>query len=84
MPHLFQENHKLDDYELIDSLANKAPRSYKAMLISQGLNTETEDLETFVEHYGRAETTDKIAGAKFYASDEDSNTKRKKKNLNFK
>ena len=38
IPPLFDENQKLDESELVDSLANKAPRSHKAMLISQGFN----------------------------------------------
>ena len=42
------------------------------MLISQGFNPETANLKTFVEHCERTETTDDIAGAKFSASDEDS------------
>ena len=50
MPPLFDENQQQDESELVDSLANKAPRSHKAMLISKGLNTETGDLATFVEH----------------------------------
>ena len=37
-----------------------------------------------MEHCERAETTDNIAGAKFAASDEDIDTKRKKKRPNFK
>ena len=49
MPPLLQEFQQLDESELLDSLANKAPRSHKAMLISQGFNPETGDLETFVE-----------------------------------
>ena len=65
-------------------LANKTPRSHKAMLILQGFNPETGDLETFVEHCERVETTDNIARAKFAASDEDSDTKRKKKRSKFK
>ena len=84
IPPLFHENQQLDGSELVDSLANKAPRSHKAMLISQVFNPETGDLETFVEHCKRAETTDNIAGAKFAASDEDSNTKRKKRCPKFK
>ena len=68
----------LDDSELVDSLANKAPRTHKAMLITQGSNPETADLETFVEHCERAETTDDIAGAKFAASNEDSEPRKKK------
>ena len=51
------------------------------MLISQRFNPETRYLETFVEHCARAETTDNIAEAKFASSDEDSDTKRKKKAL---
>ena len=62
----------LDESELVDSIANKAPRYHKAMLIAQGFNPETANLETFVEHCERAETTDDIAGAKFTASNEDS------------
>ena len=84
MPPLFQESQKLDESELVDFLTNKSPRSHKAMLISQGFNPETGDLETFVEHCERAETTDNIAGAKFSASDKDSDTKKKKKRLKFK
>ena len=83
LPPLFEDSQKLDESELVDSLANKAPRSHKSMLTSQGFNTETETLETFVEHCERAETTDDIAGAKFAASDEDSEP-RKKKRTNIK
>ena len=83
-PPFFQEIHKLDESELVDSLSNKVPRSHKAMLISQGFNTETKDLETFVDHCERAETTDNIARAKFTASDGDSDTKKKKKRLKSK
>ena len=64
MPPLFQENQQLDKSELVDSLANKAPRSHTDMLISQDFNPEIRYLETFVEHYKRAETMDNIAGAK--------------------
>ena len=84
MPPLFQESQQLEESKLVDSLANKAPRSHKAMLISQGFNPETGDLETFVENCERAETTDNIAGAKFAASDEETDTKKKKKRLNSK
>ena len=54
------------------------------MLISQGFNPETGDLATFVEHCEKSETTDNISGAKFSASDKDSDTKRKKKRSKFK
>ena len=84
IPPLFHENQQLDESELVDSLANKEPRIHKAMLISKGFNPETGGLETFVEHCERAETTDNISGAKFSASDEDSDTKRKKICTNFK
>ena len=84
MPPLFDENQQLDESELVDSLANKEPRSHKAMIISQGFNSETGYLETFGEHCERAETTNNISGAKFAASDEDSDTKRKKKSSKFK
>ena len=47
---IVHNNQKLDESELVDSIANKAPRIHKAMLISQGFNPETGDLETFVEH----------------------------------
>ena len=81
---MIDENQQLDESELVDSLANKAPRSHKAMLISQSFNPETGYLVTFVEHCKRAETTDNIAVAKFSASDKDSNTKRNKKRSKFK
>ena len=69
----------LDESELVYSLANKALRSHKAMLIAQGFNPETTTLETFVEHCKGAETTNDIAGAKFAASDEDSEPRKKKR-----
>ena len=69
---------------MVNSFANKAPRSHKAVFISQGFNPETGDLETFLEHCEQAETTDNIFGAKFAASDEDSDTNRKKKRLKSK
>ena len=84
MPPLFDKNQQLDKSELLYSLANKAPRSHKAVLISQGFNPETGDLENFVEHWKRAETTENIARAKFSASDKDSNTNRKKNCSKFK
>ena len=67
----------LDESGLVDSLANKAPRTHKAMLISQVFNPETVDIENFVEHCERVETTDDIAGVKFAASDEDSEPRNK-------
>ena len=76
MPPLFDENQQLEDSGLVDSFANKEPRIHKAMLISQDFNPETRYLETFVEHCKLAETTDNISGAKFAASDEESDTKK--------
>ena len=64
---------------MVDFLANKAPKSHKAMLINQGFNPETSTLETFVEHCKRAETTDDIAGVRFAASDEDIKPRREKR-----
>ena len=79
MPPLFDKNQEPDESELVDSLANKAPRSHKAVLISQGFNPETGDLGTFVEHCEWSDTTDNITMAKVSASDEESYTKRQKK-----
>ena len=79
LPPLFEDSQVLDESEMVDSLANKAPRSHKAMLINQGFNPETETLETFVEHCERAETTDDIAGAKFAASNKDIEPRNKKR-----
>ena len=79
LPPLFEDSQVLDDSELVDSLANKAARSHKEMLINQGFYPETATLETFVEHCDCAETTDDIAGAKFAASEEDSKPGRKKR-----
>ena len=47
------------------------------MLIAQGFNSETATLETFVKNCERAETNDDIAGARFAASDEDSDPRKK-------
>ena len=47
------------------------------MMIVHGFNTESADLETFVEQCERVETTDNIAGAEFAASDEDSEPRKK-------
>ena len=79
IPPLFNDNQQLDESEIVDSLASKSPRTHKAMMISQVLNTETGDLATFVEHCERAETTDNIAMAKFLASYSDSDTMNNKK-----
>ena len=64
LPPLFEDSQMLDESELVDSLAKKAPRSHKAMLIAQGFNSETATLETFVENCERAETNDNISGAR--------------------
>ena len=84
MPPLFDKNQKIEESELVYSLANKAPRSHKAILIPQGFNPETRYLATFVEHYERSETIDNISGVNFAASDEDSDTKKKRKSPKFK
>ena len=68
----------IDESELVNSLDNKAPRSHKAIMISQGFNPETANLETFVKHCKSTENTDDISGAKFAASDEDSEPRKKK------
>ena len=78
LPPLFDESQVLEESELVDFIANKAPKSHKAMPINQGFNPETSTLATFVEHCERAETTDDIAGAKFAAYDEESEPRRKK------
>ena len=84
MPPLFDENQQLDESEQVDSLANKAPRRHKAVLILQGFNLETGYMATFLEHCKWADTTYKLDVAKFSASDEDSNTKRHKNHPKFK
>ena len=58
--------------------------SHKAMFISQVFNPETGDLETFLENFEQADTTDSISGANFSASDKDSDTKRKERRSKFK
>ena len=73
----FEDSQMLDKSVLVDSTANKAPRNHKAMLIAQVFNPESADLENFVEHCKRAETTDDIAGETFSASDEDSEPRKK-------
>ena len=70
---MFNDNQQLDESEIVDLLANKAPGTHKVTMISQGFNPETGYLATFVEHCERSETTDNISMAKFPASDEYSN-----------
>ena len=79
LPPLFEYSQMLDESELVDSLANKAPMTHNSMMIAQGFNLETTYLETFVEHCERVETTDDIVGAKFSASYEDSEPRKKKR-----
>ena len=69
---------QLDEFKLVDYLAKKTTRIHKAMLISQGFNTETGDLETLIEHCELSKATDNIAVAKISASYEGSDTKRHK------
>ena len=66
IPLLFNDNQQVDEYKLVDSPANKAPRSHKAMLILQGFNPETRDLATFLEHCEQTETTDNTATVNFF------------------
>ena len=72
----------MDKYEIVDSLTNKAPRTHTATMISQGFNTETGDLATFVENCERAETNYNIALYKFPASESDIDTNKNKKHSN--
>ena len=65
MPPLFNENQQLDESELMDYLANKAPRSHKEIMILQGFNPETGYIATLIEHCKWAYTTDKISMANF-------------------
>ena len=80
---LIKDSQMLDESELVDSLANKVPISHKAMLVNQSFIPETATLETFFEHCELAETTDDIAGAKFAASDEDSEPRKKNRTEMF-
>ena len=77
LPPLFEDIKIHDKSELINSLAQKAPRNHKDMLIAHVFNPESSYIETFVEHCERAETMDDISGAKFAASDEDSKPRKK-------
>ena len=78
IPTLFNVNQQLDESEIVDLFANKAPRTHKAMRISQGFNPGTGYLSNFVENCERADTTDNIAMAKFSASDKDIDTMKNK------
>ena len=79
MPPLFNKNQQLDESKIVDSLANKAPMTHKATIISQGFNPETGYLSTFVEHCEWAETTEKIAMSNYTVSYSDSDTTKNKK-----
>ena len=54
------------------------------MLIYQGFNPETGDLETFSEHCKQANTTESIAADNFSFLEEDIDTEREKKCSKFK
>ena len=41
LPPLSENSQVLEESELVDFLANKAPKSHKAVLINQGFNPET-------------------------------------------
>ena len=62
MPPLFDKNQQLEVSELVDSLAKKAPRSHKSMLISQDFNSETKDMETFVGNCDEQKPRTKLPG----------------------
>ena len=53
MPPLFEKYQNLDESKLVDPLANKSAKNPQGMLISQGFNPETGDMEIFIEHYKR-------------------------------
>ena len=78
MPSLFDKNQQLDESELVDYPANKAPRRHKTMLISQGFNLEIGYPVTLLTHCKRAKTTENNTGDKFSASVEDCDTKSNK------
>ena len=40
LPPLFEDSQVIEESELFDFLANKAPKSHKAILINQGFNPE--------------------------------------------
>ena len=82
LPPLFDESLVIEQSELVDFLANKAPKYHKAMLISQGFNPETSSLATFVENCESAEDSDVIAVTKIVASDKESEPRRKKRSKN--
>ena len=71
---LFNDNQQSDKSEIVDSLANKAPRTHKSTMISQGINPKTGDLATFVENRKRDKTTDNIDLSNIPASDSDRDT----------
>ena len=79
MPPLFNDNQQLDEFDIVDLLSKQLLRTHKAVLISQGFNPETVSIETFVQHYKRADITDNISMAKFPASDEDNDAMKNKK-----
>ena len=79
MPPLFNDTQQLDEYEIVDLLAKKAPRTHKARMISKGFNPKTGDLATFVENCERDENAYSIALSKIPDSDFDSDTIKAKK-----
>ena len=60
MPPHFNATQKLTETELVDIVADRAPKSHKKELVSDGFNPETATLDEFVETCERAETNEAI------------------------
>ena len=80
MPPLFATTQKLEEKELLDILASKAPQAHKAIMIDHGFDPQTATIQEFIEISERAETKEALENKrkpKYYdsASDESRNKK---------
>ena len=60
MPPNFDDTQKLTETELVDIVADRAPKTHKKELVSDGFNPETATLDEFIETCERAKTNEVI------------------------
>jgi len=81
MPPLFDATQKLEQKELLDILASKAPQPHKAIMIEHGFDPQTATIQEFVEISERAETKEALENKRKtkYYDDSTSDESRDKK-----
>ena len=84
MPPLFDATQKLEERELLDILASKAPQPHKAIMIDHGFDPQTATIQEFIEISERAETKEALENKrkpKYYESASDDSRDKKPSRL---